>query len=766
MVSLWAGVGGASAEEERIRLEAQCLAPLHNSRPLAPGNPAPSTRKMAVELARMQAEADPAVVSFLSARRATEFEKAYAETLDVRRKLGLGLDLGMQQLNAGRPDFALETFSRLDMLASEAGGRLGQRTLESLRRYRAISFLRLGEQENCIGAHGPDSCLFPLVPAAFHKVERGSRKALEQLGGILKSNTNDLEAIWLMNVAHMTLGEYPDRVPEPWRIPPSAFESEFGMPRMPDVAGNLGLDINGLAGGVVADDFDGDGFLDLFLSEWSLDGQLRFFRNNGDGTFTERTSEAGLVGLTGGLQIVQTDYNNDGHPDLWIPRGAWIGKAGRFPQSLLRNNGDGTFTEVAEEAGLTTRHPSQSGCWFDYDGDGWLDLFKANESMDPSDPDWCELFHNNRDGTFTECAQASGIKVASFVKAATWADYDRDGRPDLYLSCRNSANILLHNDGPAKGTPGAWSFSQATAKAGVAEPIHSFPTWFFDYDNDGWEDLFVSGYRISGAGDIAAEYLGRPYTNSIPRMYRNLGDGRFQDVTKAVRMDRVCYTMGCAYGDLDNDGWLDFYLGTGDPELSTLIPNRMFRNDGGRRFLDVTAATGTGHLQKGHGVTFADLDNDGDQDIYTVIGGAYTGDVARNVLFQNPGGTNHWIKLRLSGTKANRAAIGARVHLTLQTPSGTRHLHRRVGAASSFGGSPLRLEIGLGNAVRVAELEIVWPGSGTQQRFTDLAMDVAYRIREDATAPEVEPLRPFQFPKTPNPKNAQIPTQRPAANGS
>jgi hypothetical protein len=196
MVSLWAGVGGATAEEERIRLEAQCLAPLHNGRPLAPGNPAPSTRKMAAELARMQVEADPAVVSFLSARRATEFEKAYAETLDVRRKLGLGLELGMQQLNAGRPDFALETFSRLNTMASEAGGRLGQGTLDSLRRYRAISFLRLGEQENCIGAHGPDSCLFPLVPAAFHKVERGSRKAMEQLAGILKANTNELEIVW------------------------------------------------------------------------------------------------------------------------------------------------------------------------------------------------------------------------------------------------------------------------------------------------------------------------------------------------------------------------------------------------------------------------------------------------------------------------------------------------------------------------------------------------------------------------------------------
>src|SRR6185295_783690 len=136
----------------------------------------------------------------------------------------------------------------------------------------------------------------------------------------------------------------------------------------------------------------------------------------------------------------------------------------------------------------------------------------------------------------------------------------------------------------------------------------------------------------------------------------NKGDGTFEDVTKAAGLYKVIPAMGLNFGDLDNDGWLDFYLGTGNPEFSTLVPNRMFRNAGGKFFQEVTTATGTGQLQKGHGVGFADLDNDGDQDIYAVTGGAFTADNYRNALFLNPGNTNHWLKLKLEGTKSNRVA--------------------------------------------------------------------------------------------------------------
>jgi hypothetical protein len=622
-----------------------------------------------------------------------------------------------------------------------------------LRMHRAVALLRLGEQENCRINHNGESCLFPLSPAAYHTLPRGSRGALVLLQEHLTEFPDDLGARWLLNVAHMTLGEYPGQVPPRFLIPPKVLASEYSLPRFPDVAGALGLDVIDQAGGVIMDDFDNDGLLDLVVSAWGLRGQIRFFRNEGDGRFTERTREAGLEGLFGGLNLVQTDYNNDGWLDILVLRGGWMGKVGRMPKSLLRNNGDGTFTDVTEEAGLLSLHPSQTAVWLDYDSDGWIDLFVGNETTDGADPDPCELFHNNRDGTFTDVAPEVGVNVTRFVKGVTSADYDNDGRPDLYLSCRDSENLLLHNDGPDVLPPlgnGPWKFSNVARRAGVTEPVFSFPAWFFDYDNDGWEDLFVSGYLLHSVGEIAADYLGLPNEAAPPKLYHNNHDGTFSDVTVAAHLNRVFQTMGCNFGDLDNDGWLDFYLGTGDPDLATLIPNRMFRNAGGKFFQDVTTATGTGHLQKGHGVAFGDLDNDGDQDVYAVIGGAFTGDIYPHALFLNPGagGLNGWLKLKLEGTRSNHAAIGARIKVTIETPAGPREIYKTVNSGSSFGSNPLRQELGLANATAIREVEVWWPTTGQHQMFRHLEPNRCYQIREGDPNAVPVPLKPILFDVT------------------
>jgi hypothetical protein len=256
-------------------------------------------------------------------------------------------------------------------------------------------------------------------------------------------------------------------------------------------------------------------------------------------------------------------------------------------------------------------------------------------------------------------------------------------------------NVLYRNDGPKdpkQGPRSDWKFSDVSVLAGVTEPIRSFPTWFWDFDNDGWLDIFVAGYFINNVGDVAADYLGLPHTAERARLYRNNRDGTFTDVTRAVGLFKVLHAMGSNFGDLDNDGWLDFYLGTGDPDLGTLIPNRMFRNAEGKLFQDVTTSGGFGHLQKGHGVSFADFDNDGDQDVHEDMGGAFAGDLARNVLYENPGNQNHWIKLKLEGTKSNRAAIGARIKLTARRSTESREIHLWRESASAgdwFGRSHL-----------------------------------------------------------------------------
>lgn len=657
--------------------------------------------------------------------------------------------LGIQLLNSGRNEEALQVFQEFEDSAESLLGRpLGARDQAQVGQLKALCYLRIGEVENCLGRPTTESCLLPIEGGGVHRLTRGSEGAMAVLTNHLARFSNDLEARWLLNIAAMTLGRYPGGVPAPWLIPPSAFTSDYDIHRFPDVAGVVGLDVNDLAGGCVAEDFDNDGDLDLIMSSWDLDGVLRFFRNNGDGTFTERTVEAGLTGLVGGLHLMQTDYDNDGFADVFILRGAWLGAAGRHPNSLLRNRGDGTFEDVTEQAGLLSFHPTQTAAWFDFDGDGWLDVFIGNESEE-KDPHPCELFHNNRDGTFTECAAAAGVAVRGYIKGVASGDFDNNGRPDLYLSNREGANFLLRNDGPlAAGDPGivGWKFSEVAAAAGVTEPLRSFPTWFWDYDEDGWLDIMVTGYFIRDVGEITADVLGLPNKAEKPRLYRNRGDGTFEDVTSRVGLSKVLHAMGANFGDLDNDGWLDFYLATGDPDLATLIPNRMFRNDRGQRFQDVTTSGGVGHLQKGHGVSFADLDNDGDQDLYVVMGGAYSGDPYRNCLFQNPGHGNHWLNLKLEGVRANRAAVGARVTVSIETPEGPRQLHRQVGPGASFGANPLRLEIGLGQATSIRQVEVRWPGSGKVDVIRGLAVDRAYRFREGDAAAVALNLKPFPMP--------------------
>ncbi|HXI51305.1 MAG TPA: VCBS repeat-containing protein, partial [Candidatus Saccharimonadales bacterium] len=587
----------------------------------------------------------------------------------ISRRFNLQVKYATELLNAGEPEKAIASLQDLERVLI-SGSAYDPKPRGVVRALLATCYLRLGEQENCVIHHTTESCLLPIRGSAVHTETRGSRGAMEVAKLMLADNPNDLRARWLLNLAAMTLGEHPAKVPPQWLIPISAFDSEVPFPRFPDVAARLGLDVDDLAGGVVMDDFDGDGNLDLVMSSMGVRDQIRFFHNNGDGTFTDRTQAAGLVGEVGGLNLISADYDNDGRLDFVILRGGWMGAGGHYPISLMRNNGDGTFEDVTEAAGLLRFHPTQTGTWFDYNGDGWLDLFVANESTAQDSPQPCELFRNNGNGTFTEVAAECGVALTGMFKAVVSGDFNNDGRPDLYLSWRGHDNLLLRNDGPKPpggGPRGAWQFTEVAKAAGVTQPFYSFPTWFFDFDNDGWLDLFVSGYGINNVGDVAADYLKLPTPAERARLYRNNHDGTFTDVTRAANLYKVLHTMGSNFGDLDNDGWLDMYLGTGDPDLSTVIPNRMFRNAEGKSFQDITSAGGFGHLQKGHGVAFGDLDNDGDQDVYIVIGGAYEGDSYRNALFENQGTTNHWLTLKLEGVRANRSAIGARIKVTVVT---------------------------------------------------------------------------------------------------
>lgn len=713
------------------------------------------------ELLQSYAEAYDTTANFMSNRlRATHYLMldSLGRYNNIQEKTELKYQAAVESLRAGDTETAIILFNELlEIFNTNPTFANTPRVNTHLREQLALCHLRLGEQQNCIINHTSASCILPIQQAGFHELEAGSREAIRLYTGLLEEEPKRWDYRWLLNIAHMTLGEYPGQVDPRWLLPDSLFRSDYDMPRFEDVAGGLGVNVNGLSGGVVIEDFDDDGYLDIMTSSWGMRDQLRYFRNNGDGTFADQTEEANLMGIIGGLNMVHADYNNDGHPDVLVLRGAWMQQLGRQPNSLLRNNGDGTFSDVTGQAGLLTLHPTQTATWNDFNRDGWLDLFIGNESDEPSPSAKLhpsELYINQQDGTFTDVAQTAGVELLRFVKGVTSGDYDRDGWPDIYVSTYYDRNYLLKNEGNnAEGIP---TFTDVTEQAGLDEPMNTFPTWFWDYNNDGWLDIFVSEFdfltktqaKLPPVYNLAAHKLGNEVQQGKPRLYRNRGDGTFEEVAAESGLDEVLYTMGSNFGDLDNDGWLDMYLGTGDPEYSTLVPNKAFRNAEGKFFQDVTSATGLGHLQKGHAIALADLDHDGDQDIYANMGGAYEGDVYRNALFENSTqGQNHWLKIRLEGTESNRLGVGAVVRLVVQENGASRKIYRQMNTGGSFGSNPLRLEIGLGPATVVDTLEVTWPVGGEKQVFTDITANQFIKLTEGTDKTEQVRLIPLSFKK-------------------
>jgi len=713
--------------------------------------PSPGTQRMAALLRERAAAIAPGDLWFnVNDRRADALAAAIGGRTAGPQIFAARTTLAKELLYSGR---YADAVALLDDLLKEAAslGQLDAMLAEiDLLMLQATTLMRWGEEQNCVMGYNRDSCLLPIKGQGVHTRRDASTRAIGVLERVLKLDSGNLRARWLLNIAHMTLGSYPDGLDTRVLIPPAAFAAAHPLPPFENVAGAVGLDIYGLSGGAVMEDFDEDGRLDVMVTAIGFADQMRVFKHEASGRFVDATGASGLTGLTGGLNMVTADYDNDGLVDVLVLRGAWMGAAGQFPMSLLRNRGNLRFDDVTKEAGLLRLKPSQTATWLDIDGDGFLDLFVGNESPGPLvNP--CELYRNNRDGTFTEIAKASGVDVVAFVKGVVSGDYDNDGDPDIFVSVAQGDNLLLRNDGPGARGPGArgaggWRFTDVAAQAGVERPKNSFPAMFFDYDNDGWLDLFVAPY-LGSAEDVAADYLHLEPTVERGKLYRNKGNGTFADVTREAGLDAVMQVMGFNYGDLDNDGWLDVYAGTGNPDFHTLVPNRLFRNDAGRRFQDVTTAGNVGHLQKGHAIAWGDIDNDGDQDIFEEMGGAYQADRAYSALYENPLASaaaprTDWISLELEGTTANRSAIGARVTVRLRTPAGPRRIHRVVSSGGSFGASTLRVFVGLGDASAIDGVDVAWPiaraadpAPSEVQTFTGLAGGRHFLLKQGASGP-------------------------------
>lgn len=705
-----------------------------------------STIQMAIELQNWYKTLTPENSNYISGARAKLFKEIAATSTGIER-LTYDLRSEFETLKAGRSKESIEGFIRIDSICKAWGIAEDQPVYRKTAEFRAVGHLRIGEQENCLNNHSENSCIIPLLDNAVHQLTEGSTIAITEIEKLLAKG-DDLNLRWVLNIAYMTLGKYPEGVPKEYYIPLSHEEIPGLLQgRFTNIASLLGIDDNRLSGGVIIEDFDNDLDLDIMVSSWSLEDQVYYYENDGNGHFINKYKQAGIEGITGGLSISHGDYNNDGFFDVLITRGAWLG-SGTFPNSLLRNNQDGSFTDVTKESGIYSLRPTQTSTWADFNNDGYIDIFIGNESYSNHYNNPCELWLNQKDGTFKDVAKDSGTDIVSFIKGAATSDYDNDGDIDIYLSNMSGDNFFLRNDW---NLGDGLKFTNIAEELNLTKPSQSFPCWFFDVNNDGWDDIYVSGFAYSSYGsfgaELAKEMLGQSNNVEKQKLYINDGKGGFIDASESYGLNTTCYTMGSSFGDINNDGFKDFYLGTGEPDFKALVPNRMFLNREGQSFAEVTAQGGFGHIQKGHGISFADLDNDGDEDVYAVMGGAYEGDIFYNALFENPGTENQWVKFKLEGTQSNKVAYGAKLTLHLKNGDQSRKVVHTISSGSSFGESPSWCHLGFYKNENIEKIDVRWP-SGISQSFKNIEPAKFYKITEGKDSLEMLDFKKIPFMKS------------------
>jgi hypothetical protein len=649
---------------------------------------------------------------------------------------------GWQRLKFNDLTGAIEDFEAAEALSLTDSPRWTGRARQLL----GIAWMRKAETDNCITNPTGHACIIPFDAEGMHADPIGMRNGATALYNVLEEDIPDSHSTrWLYNVTYMARGLWPAEVDAAWVYPANILDTEQETAGWYNYLPGLGITHADVAGGTTLQDFDGDGRIDLLHSTMIAEGGMHLYLNMGDGHFCDASDQSGVSSITGMLSFSVADYDNDGDIDVAGPRAAWMSTEGTVRPSLLRNDGQGHFVDVATAAGLNTaaNGPTQVSVWADVDNDGWLDLFigREDDELGFATRRLSSLFHSNGDGTFTDIAVSAGVASAGFVKGASFLDFDDDGFQDLYVSSLKGPNRLYRNRGDL-------TFVDIGERFGVTDPFKSFATGAFDYNQDGRVDIFVAAFtnNYAGGGPLDPSYfqsaesylldkLGLadeidPLYSEYAHLYRNDGDA-FTDVTIDVGLDDIHATMGMSWGDIDMDGFPEPYLATGAPEYDALEPNTAYRNDGGNYFYDVTTATRTGHVQKGHGTSFGDIDEDGDEDLYVSAGGAFRGDPSPDLLFGNPSNADgvvnhHAITLRLEGVTANRSAIGAKVEVV--TPG--RSFWQTVGQTGSFGGNSLQLEFGLADQTEITEVRVRWPGASDNEVITGVPLDEVSVIRQ------------------------------------
>jgi len=494
-------------------------------------------------------------------------------------------------------------------------------------------------------------------------------------------------------------------IPDEYRLPgPPSAPSPI---RFSDVTEKAGVKNLALGRGVAWGDFDRDGYDDLLVC--AERAPFRLFRNLGNGQFTPVAEKVGLVDPVGlGCYTAHfVDYDNDGFEDIFLASNGWGGTNRLF---LFHNDDGRRFTDVTRKARLERPINAFGASWADYDNDGYVDLAVAAGIVQPGG-DRVHLFRNNADGTFSDVGFRAGLRWRAPRISVCWGDYDNDGHPDLFATGFAQGCDLYHNLGNGR-------FKNVTVKAGIKCPSSNYTCEFFDYDNDGNSDIFVSTYPSWGLqwkdlkSMVEMQISGSPAPLRLQQLlFRNEGDGSFTQVSEQAGIVGWHGGMASQVGDVDNDGYPDIVIGTGNPQLDWTEPDVIYHNDAGGHFANVASSAGLNNYSMLHGIAFSDYDHSGNLSFYGSYGGFYWGTRDQARLYRNTGSGMHSLEIQLVGTQSNRDAIGARVVARVDK----RMIYQVLDGGTGFGSMNSRvLHIGLGAADVADSIRIDWPSRATQ----------------------------------------------------
>lgn len=607
----------------------------------------------------------------------------------------------------------------------------------------AQSYARFGEAKNCL-LHLTDTeshlehlhpeehsalkesntmCSLPLL--MVHTRKEYSHKAVEIFDELAKlENVRKKRYLWLAQFYRLTLGDNSKLNPEQKiQSPFTDFFSEESQKKLKERypylklvnrAKDFGIDTLNAGRGVAVEDFDNDGDLDIITA--GAYSPLQYFKNDRGHGFKEVPSPE-FAKVQGGFVISMADVNNDGSMDFMVSR--W-----NLPCVLFLNDGFGNFRDATSQWGLPVNWAHRlafAPSFADYDNDGDLDLFIAHFTtqipflgqVEPS-----KLYRNDGDH-FTDVTESMGLaKILAHtnVYRGAWGDFSGDGFPDLYLASINSASsILLKNMGGRK-------FEVVP----LSHPKSSFAAGFLDFNHDGELDLFSPGTLVSVDMVIADTIFGESSSarHGLGESWIYINEhGKWTEHNPFPLHGRQA-VMGVSYGDINGDGCQDFYFGTGSIEESYILPNLFYvSRTSGTTCTDlenISSLEGLGTVQKGHGIVFFDSDDDGDQDIFSSLGGFWPGDKWPNQFFENKSRFKYsWVKIRLKGVRANRFGVGSMIRVTAKNKQGQKIIRTyHMDTKTDFGSAPLIAHIGLMNAQFISSVEVRWPGNTNWQIYS------------------------------------------------